>query len=41
VIEVHTKTTGEESDEAVDKLISLESPDNYVEIVIHVNMLKE
>lgn len=41
VIKVHTKTTGEETDENIDKLISLENPDNIVEIVIHVNMLKE
>lgn len=41
VIEVHTKTKWDEADEAVDKLISLESEDNYVEVVIHVNMLKE
>jgi len=41
VIEVHTKTKGEESDETIEKLISLEHPDNVVEIVIHVNMLKE
>jgi len=41
VIEVHTKTRGEEADETIEKLISLEHPDNVVEIVIHVNMLKE
>ena len=41
VIEVHTKTRGDEADETIDKLISLEHPDNVVEIVIHVNMLKE
>jgi len=41
VIEVHTKTKGEEADETIEKLISLEHPDNVVEIVIHVNMLKE
>lgn len=41
VIEVHTKTRGDEADETVEKLISLEHPDNIVEIVIHVNMLKE
>jgi len=41
VIKVHTKTTGEETDENIEKLISLEQPDNIVEIVIHVNMLKE
>lgn len=41
VIEVHTKTKGDEADETIEKLISLENPDNIVEIVIHVNMLKE
>lgn len=41
VIEVHTKIKGEEADETIEKLISLEHPDNIVEIVIHVNMLKE
>lgn len=41
VIEVHTKTKGDEADETIEKLISLEHPDNVVEIVIHVNMLKE
>ncbi len=41
VIEVHTKTRGDEADETIEKLISLEHPDNIVEIVIHVNMLKE
>lgn len=41
VIEVHTKTSWVEADEAVDKLIKLEDEDNYVEVVIHVNMLKE
>lgn len=41
VIEVHTKTRGEEADETIEKLLSLEHPDNIVEVVIHVNMLKE
>lgn len=41
VIEVHTKTKGEEADETIEKLLSLEHPDNIVEVVIHVNMLKE
>lgn len=41
VIEVHTKTKGDEADETIEKLISLENKDNIVEIVIHVNMLKE
>lgn len=41
VIEVHTKTRGDEADDTVEKLILLEHPNNIVEIVIHVNMLKE
>jgi len=41
VIEIHTKLSGNEADENIEKLISLEHPDNPVEIVIHVNMLKE
>ncbi|MFA5794956.1 MAG: DEAD/DEAH box helicase family protein [Candidatus Brocadiia bacterium] len=41
VIEINTRLRGEESDENIEKLISLEHPDNSVEIVIHVNMLKE
>lgn len=41
VIEIHTKLRGDEADENVTKLISLEHPDNPIEIVIHVNMLKE
>jgi len=41
VIEVHTKTKGEEADETIEKLLMLEHPSNIVEIVIHVNMLKE
>lgn len=41
VIEIHTKLRGDEADKNIEKLISLEHPDNPVEIVIHVNMLKE
>ena len=41
VIEINTRQRGEESDENIEKLISLEHQDNTVEIVIHVNMLKE
>jgi type III restriction enzyme len=41
VIEIHTKLKGDEADENIEKLISLEHPDNPIEIVIHVNMLKE
>ncbi len=41
VIEVHSNTKGEERDEVVQQLLSVEDPKNPVEIVIHVNMLKE
>ncbi|MCY1665403.1 DEAD/DEAH box helicase family protein [Rhizobium sp. SL86] len=40
VIEIHSNLKGEESDEAVSRLVSLES-DDKTEIVIHVNKLKE
>lgn len=41
VIEVHSNQKGAEKDENIQKLLSLEDPENTVEIVIHVNMLKE
>ena len=41
VIEIHTKLRGDEADENIEQLISLEHQDNPIEIVIHVNMLKE
>ena len=41
VIEINTKIRGGESDDNIEKLVSLEHPDNVVEVVIHVNMLKE
>ncbi|HEX8226410.1 MAG TPA: DEAD/DEAH box helicase family protein [Candidatus Saccharimonadales bacterium] len=41
VIEVHSKVSGEEKDENIESLVSLEDPDNSIEIVVHVNMLKE
>lgn len=41
VIEVHSGQRGAESDENVAKLLTVERFDNDVEIVIHVNMLKE
>ena len=40
VIEVHSNQRGEESDEAMQRLLSVEK-DNETEIVIHVNKLKE
>ncbi len=41
VIEIHTKLRGSKYDESIEKLISLEDHENIVEVVIHVNMLKE
>ncbi len=41
VIEIHSNQRGDEKDENIEKLLGVESPDNPVEIVIHVNMLKE
>lgn len=41
VIEIHSGKTGAESDENVQRLLSVENPTSTVEIVIHVNMLKE
>lgn len=41
VIEVHSNQSGDEKDENIAALVSLEEHDNTTEIVIHVNMLKE
>ncbi len=41
VITVHSNQSGEEKDETVQQLLSVEDPANQTEIVIHVNMLKE
>ncbi len=41
VITVHSKVSGEEKDEVVEQLLNVENPNNPVEVVIHVNMLKE
>ena len=41
VIEVHSQQKGIEKDENIQALLSVEDPENPVEIVIHVNMLKE
>jgi len=41
VITVHSNQSGEERDETVQQLLSVEDPSNPTEIVIHVNMLKE
>lgn len=41
VIEVNSGQTGKEKDINIQQLLSLEDYDNKIEIVIHVNMLKE
>ena len=41
VITVHSNQRGEERDETVERLLTVERADNPTEIVIHVNMLKE
>ena len=41
VITVHSNQSGEEKDETVQQLLTVEDPANPTEIVIHVNMLKE
>lgn len=40
-ITVHSKKTGAESESNTRLLLEIEHPDNPIEIVIHVNMLKE
>jgi type III restriction enzyme len=41
VITVHSNQRGEERDETVEKLLSVENPQEPTEVVVHVNMLKE
>jgi type III restriction enzyme len=41
VMEIHSNQSGEEKDENIAQLMTLENVDNKIEIVIHVNMLKE
>ena len=41
VMEVHSKMTGDESEENIKKLLSIESTSNKIEIVLHVYKLKE
>ncbi len=41
VMEIHSNQKGGEKEENIQQLLSLESIDNIIEIVIHVNMLKE
>jgi len=41
VMEIHSNQRGSEKEENIEQLLSLEDPQNRIEIVIHVNMLKE
>lgn len=41
VMDIHSNQSGSEKDENIELLLSLEDPANRIEIVIHVNMLKE
>ena len=41
VMEIHSSQAGSEKEDNIAQLISLEKPENKIEIVIHVNMLKE
>lgn len=41
VLEINSALRGAEKDENIERLLQLESPDNTIEIVVHVNMLKE
>ena len=41
VITIHSAQRNEEKDETIERLLSVEDPDEPTEIVIHVNMLKE
>lgn len=41
VLEIHSSQKGAEKEENIEKLLSVEQTDNLIEIVIHVNMLKE
>lgn len=41
VMEIHSGQSGSEKDENIERLLGLENPQNKIEIVIHVNMLKE
>ena len=41
VMEIHSNQRGDEKEDNIELLLSLEKPENRIEIVIHVNMLKE
>jgi len=40
-MEIHSNQKGSEKEENIQQLLTLEDPDNRIEIVVHVNMLKE
>ena len=40
-MQIHSQQKGAEKDENIAQLLTLEDPNNKIEIVIHVNMLKE
>lgn len=41
VMEIHSNQKGSEKEENIQQLLTLEDPNNRIEIVVHVNMLKE
>ncbi|NCC50462.1 MAG: type III restriction endonuclease subunit R [Spartobacteria bacterium] len=41
VMEIHSNQRGSEKEENIQQLLTLEDPSNRIEIVVHVNMLKE
>jgi len=41
VMEIHSNQRGDEKEGNIERLLALEKPANAIEIVIHVNMLKE
>src|SRR4030042_4651627 len=41
VMEIHSNQRGEEKEENIQQLLALEDINNRIELVIHVNMLKE
>ncbi len=41
IMEIHSNQRGEEKEENIQRLVDLEKPENPIEIVVHVNMLKE
>jgi type III restriction enzyme len=41
VMEIHSNQRGSEKEENIQQLLTLEDPNNRIEIVVHVNMLKE